>query len=1046
MLIGRNPRRRFFRPSVPGIAVLLLAPLFFSPALRSQPVRPSLTDEIRERERLMSGGEFHRAFLPGVHGDHSWSASERLLRSEAAIYAGLRHAAREELEKLDRMRSNEEFGAVAALRMGQIALRESDYGRARLYLNDAVSQTSAGYPVLPAVAGEALFWIGISHLMESGRGGYEQAATALEESLRSFSGNPRADDALYFLGQLAEARTEYDVALARYLELFDNYPESEYRVASGIRRTQLLTVRYRYDDAHRQLEESETLWAWHRAEHTDKSQRYCEQADFELVLLRGAISIGRNDLPGAERAYLTLLYTLDGAYRRDGMFGLAETYRAAGRVDSALAIYDRIINERVDDTPGMAAEFFQAAILLARSSSSGEERAGAHGVLMMIAGDDEHVMRDQAWLSLGDYAYRNRDFEDAARLSRTAGEKALNAEVRSRASALLGASFMEMARYQEAAAAFSGAVELAARIPEIEMPERGKVIELCTRLRGVALMWGGRYADAIDAFSAYLHGSPDSAHAPYITWLMGEAYYAAGDYTAAVRTMEDLVERYPASDRVEPALYTAGWAGLQRRDFVAAQAAFARLVKAYPLSAYAAQSQIRRGDCFYLRKEFVKAAEMYALVPTMKPTSEEAAYAAYQRGMATWQGGDSVAARNDFALFASVNGNSDWADDALFMTGLLDYRAGNDEGAIATMRRLLEAYPQSRLHARAYYTIGDSYYRMQKFDEALAAYSIVTERYPESTYMKDAETGIVFARAAQQKMMDQQHLGVVQVAEVEGRPSYEIELRRAQIFLDANRVEDAEEEYRLFIERYPESRNLPAGFLGLAECSLLRRDTASAIDTLTTLVERFTEGNVVPMAALRLTDLFLAEADTAGAIETLARLRTTLPETAAVTTALIREAELLVATGERNEAKNLLRTGAGQLDSVSGHRTRSGARILRMLAVLEIDAGETDSARARWALLAERDDSVAAEALVSIGESFVKEENADGAVSAYSELLERFTDESIRVRGEMGLAAAYELAGDMEKAAELYRDIIERHKDNQHGTEASRRLGEMRKS
>lgn len=1048
MLTGRNPRGSLVRSRVSGAAFLFLTQILaFSSVLLAQPNRVSLTDTLRERERLFRSGEYFRAFDPESGVPRSWSASERLLRSEAAIYAGLRHAAQKELETITAERVNDGYGVTAALRMGQIALKENDYGRARLYLNDAVALNDDGETVLPSVAGEAMFWIGISHLMESGRGGYEQASAALEESLGSYGANPRADDALYFLGQLAEARTEYDLALGRYQNLVDRYPESEYRVPSGIRRTQLLVVLHRYDEAFRQLEESETLWAWHKAGHTETSQRYCEQADFELVLLRGAISIGRKDLPGAERAYLTLLYTLDGAYRRDGMLGLAETYRAAGQIDSSLAIYGRIIEERVDDPPGMAAEYFRAALQLARSQSHEEEGIAARGVLLMIAGDDEHIMSDQARLTLGDHAYRNGDYPNAARLSRTAAEKASNREVRSRAGALLGSSLMELHEYGPAAAAFAAAAHDAADVPEIEMPERRRVMELSLRLQGVALFRNGEYTDAVEAFGAYLKGDPDSAHVPTITWLMGEASYAAGDYPSAIRTMEEVVEKYPASDRVEGALYTAGWAQLQRRDFAAAQAAFARLVKAYPLSPLAAQSQIRRGDCFYLRKEFAKAAEMYAQVPTMTPTEEEASYAAYQKGMATWQAGDSIAARKDFALFVSNNIASPWADDALFMTGLLDYRAGNDEGAIAVMRRLLETYPDSRLHPRAYYTIGDAYYRMQKFDEALAAYSIVTERYPESTYMKDAETGIVFARAAQQKLLDQQQLGVVQVAEVEGRPSYEIELRRAQIFIDANRVEDAEQEYRLFIERYPESRNLPAGFLGLAECSLLRRDTATAIDTLSGLVERFREGNVVPMAALRLTDLYLVAGDTTEAIETLARLRITLPESAAVTTALIRESELLIGTGQAGAARELLRAGAAGLDSVSGHLTRSGARILTMLARLESADGERDSARLRWTRLAAREDSVAVQALLNIGESYLEEGNSEGAMGGYNELLERFAaDETARAQGELGLARCYELTEDFEKAALLYEEIIARHKDDRFGKEASRRLGEIRKS
>ncbi len=603
---------------------------------------------------------------------------------------------------------------------------------------------------------------------------------------------------------------------------------------------------------------------------------------------------------------------------------------------------------------------------------------------------------------------------------------------------------MELENYNEAASEFKLSRQVAAGIPEIEMPERAGLLDLASRLQGASLFWGKSYSEAIEVLESYLRHSPDSAFLPPMAWLLGETFYAAGLYDEAVRTMESVVEHYPSSPFADACLYTTGWAHFQKKNFIAAQGAFARLVKAYPLSNYAAESQIRRGDCFYLHKEFLKAAGMYAQVAGLNPTPAEQEYAAYQEAIATWQAGDTATARRDFSLFVANNGNSVWADDALFMTGLIDYRSSDYHGAIAVMRRLLDTYTDSRLHARAYYTIGDAYYRMREFDNALAAYSIVTERYPESTYMKDAETGIVYVQAAQQKQMDSEQMGVLRVAEIDGRPSYEMELRRAQIFVDANRIDDAEDEYRSFIERYPESRNLPAGFLGLAECALLRSDTIAAINTLSSLIETFTEGSIVPMAALRLTDLHLAEKDTVSAIETLSALRRNFPETAAVTTALLRETELLLATGKSGAARTLLHQGAMALDSVSGHHTRSGAQILTQLAALEAAAGRRDSARLRWGLLAEREDTVAAHALLKIGDSFMEEENSQDAINAYSNVVNRFSaNPTMLTLGQMGLAKGYERAGEIEKATMLYQEIVERHKDDSFGKEASYRLGEI---
>ncbi|MGE3802260.1 MAG: tetratricopeptide repeat protein [Candidatus Kapaibacterium sp.] len=1015
------------------------------PLLVAQPNPVSTTPFPFTSERFIRNGEFFRAFQSDFEENHSWSSSERLMRSDAAIYADLRHAALQELAELREDRVNQNYAATASLRIGLITLKKEDYGRARLNFNDAVatgeetSDISLGY-----IAGEALFWIGASHLMESGRGGYAQAISSFKASISSFPANPRADDALYFLGQLAEARDDFEDALLFYGDLLEQYPHSDYRVAAAIRRTQLLNMLHRFDEAMNELEVAETMWSWYKAEKSETSQRYHQKVDLELVLLRGEISIGRNDLPGAERAWLTLLYELDGGYRRAGMLGLAETYRVAGLTDSAVSLYSRIIEEKRDDSPGMQAEYFLAIALIGSPNTSDQAKEEAQGVLQEIAEAEDHTMRDQALLTLGDLAYREGDFVQSVAFCREVIERSPSRRIKARAEALSGGANLQLHRFDASARAFAQAEEIAASISDRDMPEREYLMDLSGRMRGVALMWGERYDEAVAAFNVWLRDYSDTALIPTVLWLRGETEFAAERYGEAVRTMEGIVEDWLESDRVEPALYTIGWSQLRMNNLPKAESAFARLVKAYPLSEFAAQSQIRRGDCFYLQKNFGTAADIYGTVETMNPTPEEAQYAAYQKAMAVWQAGDTISARRNFSIFVANNGGSEWGDDALFMSGLLDYRAGDFEGAIKIMRTLLDTYADSRLHARAYYTIGDSYYRMRKFDEAVAAYSIVTERFPESTYMKDAETGIVYARAALEKVNDRSQLDAVQVNEIGGRPSYELELRRAQIFLDANRIEDAEKEYQSFIANNPESGNLPVAWLGLADCALLRSDTAAAIDTLATLVRTFNEGHVVPAAALRLVDLHLSESDTVSAIETLANLRAKFSESAAASTALIKEAELLLTTGRRQDAKTVLREGVASLDSISGHQTRSGGRILSLIAELEIADGEVDSARSRWQLLAERTDSLAANALLDLADSYTTTKETAQAIEAYQSLLKRISSDSgLRAQAELGLARAYEASGDINKALELYRAIIERHGDDPYSKEAERRLQEI---
>jgi TolA-binding protein len=689
----------------------------------------------------------------------------------------------------------------------------------------------------------------------------------------------------------------------------------------------------------------------------------------------------------------------------------------------------------------MRAEFFRSVAVLDWGEAPAAERTDARRTLAAIAADADHQMRDQAVLALATDSYRNGSYDEAIATVDELADSTSSRRVLAEAEFVRASALEALDHSSRAADAYEESIQLALAADSTHMPQRARLIQEARKRRGVQLFWADRYDDAITALERYAGEYPSDAETPQIIRFVGEAAYAAGRYDYAVTTLERLVDAYPGSDVIDDALYTIGWSHFRKNDLVSAESAFGRLVKAYPMSEYAAESQLRRADCHYLQQDFDRAAELYAAVGAMSPDEPERLYSEYQRGMATWQKGDTMSARRLFALYVANHEQSPWSDDAIFMTGLLDYRSGDYRSSIRVMRRLLDSYADSRLQARAYYTIGDSYYRMRQFDEALAAYSIVTERFPTSSYAPDAETGIVYTTAAREKINDNENLGAVRVADVTGRPGYELELRRAQIFLDANRVDDAVREFTSFIETYPESSNLPVGWLGLAECALLRTDTTSAIDTLSSLLERFHDGHALPPAALRLSDLYLATADTAEAIHTLQKIRHDYPQSAAVATARLREVELRLSMGDRLRAISLLRQGVMDLDTISGWRTRTGGRMLTLLADLELADGQDSLARMHFLQLRQRDDSLGKKALIALGGIAMRSGSYETAVRDLEDALKQFDHSGDdRSRIELDLASAYEKTGRIDRARELYRAIIERHGDDKLGAEAARRL------
>ena len=337
-------------PSLPLLLALLLLFGGLTPLQGQDELPKTIASDLSlpfDRTDLLEQGEFRRAWSLLPSDIRQWGSYDHLKRGESALYAGLVSQAVRTLREVIDDGANRSIQQRAALQIGRIELAAGAYPEARLTLNRLFSEDGregGGANELPSdVAGEALFWIGVSHLLESRSAAVVQGQQMFDASAADHPWNPRADDALYYSGQLFEAEGRNDEALARYRRLSDRYPESPYRIAATLRQVQVLHQTRRFDEALVRLEEAEVLWDRSEEAGTTKSEHFSSLIPLELVRLRGEISIGRGDLAGSERAWLTLLHELDGGYRRVGRLALAETYRIAGAVDSAVALYNRII-------------------------------------------------------------------------------------------------------------------------------------------------------------------------------------------------------------------------------------------------------------------------------------------------------------------------------------------------------------------------------------------------------------------------------------------------------------------------------------------------------------------------------------------------------------------------------------------------------------------------------------------------------------------------------------------------------------------------------
>ncbi len=149
--------------------------------------------------------------------------------------------------------AGDESSAMRLARLGQVATRmdlllrklddNAEYMRALSARVDLLA-TRQGIPTLGEykpptqsdVSGETLPEEGRSILaqaeLDRNRGNYELAQEGFEEFLARFGNSEAADDAVYWLGDIAYGQGENDLAVTRFTDLLERFPTSEWAAAA----------------------------------------------------------------------------------------------------------------------------------------------------------------------------------------------------------------------------------------------------------------------------------------------------------------------------------------------------------------------------------------------------------------------------------------------------------------------------------------------------------------------------------------------------------------------------------------------------------------------------------------------------------------------------------------------------------------------------------------------------------------------------------------------------------------------------------------------
>lgn len=550
--------------------------------------------------------------------------------------------------------------------------------------------------------------------------------------------NPLADYALLRLGYAKSQQGEKEQAREHYLQLIEQFPESEHASTAALSAGQLLHQAGQYDEALRQFRKALTA--------SDAGQAVEAAHWMALTLMRQnqpqeAIELIEQTRKQSEAARESLELQMDYA---DALYALPE------RLEEAQQAYEQIASEH-QDHPLAPRAAYNAAFAALQRGSLPEARRWSETFLNRYPQDplrnDVAYVAAEALLQQGEHAAAIKAYD-----------KLRETDPQNPASKLWTLR-QAMAHYL--AGDYSAAIALLqAELPKFEQEDQLAEAQF---ILGASHLYQGDISAAIDLLAASHDTSDAWPSADEVLLLLAEAHQRNKDPQAAREALELLLKKYPNSrlktqvdyklaqltaaagnfsDAIQRyegivnsetpqtsyhnfATYGIVWCHMQLNQYEQALTRLKPLLAQRLRDSIGVDAKLAEGIC--LRKlgnpeAAVKALEEFV---ELKPIGSSLASGLYELAVARIELGQIDQA--NAALEQIVREHPDYAslDKVLYELAWNHQESGELQAADAYFSQLATQYPESEFAAEATYMLAQQQYESQKYPQAATMYTRV---------------------------------------------------------------------------------------------------------------------------------------------------------------------------------------------------------------------------------------------------------------------------------------------------------------------------------
>jgi len=525
-----------------------------------------------------------------------------------------------------------------------------------------------------------------------------------------------------------------------------------------------------------------------------------------------------------------------------------------------------------------------------------------------------------------------------------------------------------------------------------------------------------------------------------VSFYIAESYFAGKDYQNALKYYNRIVSDDEVINNFT--MYGKGYCYYNLKDYTNASFQFSDFLKKYPEDKKLRDVRIRLADSYFADRKYADAIKLYENLLSDKKSYSNSDYISYQYALALFRDNQRQKALSELKNFRDNFHKSKYYENSIYLIGWIAFQQNNFYEAINSYRAFLILLPESGLKPLIYYSIGDAWFNLGNYDSAIVSYSVIIDQFDNSPYVFDALNGIQYCYVA--KGEPEIAFNLIDNFIVRNPNTVfadRLYLKKGEIYYSLRDYEGAKKSYKDFITYYVYSKYLPDAYYWIGKSCENLGQLDEALYNYKIVFERYPDNEIAIPAVIEMGTIYNSQKNYSEAVSIYEKATDTYRNSTRLPELLFLKGESYLKKGDSGAAYDVFD------EVVMYYETTIFADKSRLeLGKIELAAKRYENAlKYLQYIIGKRTDELAVESQYVIGTVYLEQKKYTEAITAFVRVTNVFANfAEWTAKSYLKLGETYEMQKEAGKAKEIYKSLISKHKGDEYGKEAEKRLRRLK--